>query len=199
MIFQTVSQKEEIFIVNNANNRVFPVKRAGSLDNRFRRLLQVPHKILGPYIKKGMTVLDLGCGPGFFTIDMAQLVGKSGRVIASDLQEGMLQKLKGKIQGTDLEEIIKLHKCEKNKIGVTDNVDFVFAFYVVHEVSNQEELFIELGSMLRPDGRVFIVEPSFRVSKTAFNKTINKARDAGFTSVERPKVLLSKAVVLEKG
>jgi ubiquinone/menaquinone biosynthesis C-methylase UbiE len=185
--------------VNNGNNRVFPVRRAGSLDNRFRRWLQDPYKILGPYIKKGMTVLDLGCGPGFFTIDMAQLVGKSGRVIASDLQEGMLQKLKGKIQGTDLEEIIKLHKCEKNKIGLTDNVDFVFAFYVVHEVSNQEELFIELGSMLRPDGRVFIVEPSFRVSKTAFDKTINKARDAGFTSVKRPKMLLSRAVVLEKG
>jgi hypothetical protein len=60
-------------------NRVCPVERAGSLDNRFRRLLQNPRKILGPYIEEGMTVLDLGCGPGFFSIEIAQMVGKSGR------------------------------------------------------------------------------------------------------------------------
>ena len=47
-------------------------------------------------------MLDVDCGPGFFSIDMLQLGGKSGRVIASDLQEGMLQKLRSKIQGTEL-------------------------------------------------------------------------------------------------
>lgn len=82
--------------------RVCPVEMAGSLDNRIRRWVQDPQKILAPYIAEGMTVLDLGCGPGFFSIDMAQMVGKSGRVIAADLQEGMLQKLRDKIQGTEL-------------------------------------------------------------------------------------------------
>jgi ubiquinone/menaquinone biosynthesis C-methylase UbiE len=70
--------------------------------------LQNPRKILGPYIKEGMTVLDVGCGPGFFSIELAQMVGKSGRVIASDLQEGMLRKLREKIQGTEFEERITL-------------------------------------------------------------------------------------------
>jgi ubiquinone/menaquinone biosynthesis C-methylase UbiE len=98
-------------IVNHGKNRVCPVKRAGSLDNRFRRWLQDPQKILRPYIKEGMTVLDVGCGPGFFTVDMALMVGKSGRVIAADLQAGMLQKLREKIQETELEECIVLHKC----------------------------------------------------------------------------------------
>ncbi|MEN8212415.1 MAG: methyltransferase domain-containing protein, partial [Thermodesulfobacteriota bacterium] len=81
-------------------NRVCPVEKAGSLDNKFRRWFQDPEKILRPYVNKGMTVLDLGCGPGFFSVDMAQMVGKSGRVIASDLQDGMLEKLQSKIQGT---------------------------------------------------------------------------------------------------
>jgi len=45
------------------------------------------------------------------------MVGKSGRVIAADLQEGMLQKLRKKIRGTELEERITLHKCEENKIA----------------------------------------------------------------------------------
>jgi ubiquinone/menaquinone biosynthesis C-methylase UbiE len=127
--------------VSDRNNRVCPVERAGSLDNRIRRWLQDPQKILRPYIEEGMTVLDLGCGPGFFSIDIAQMVGKSGRVIASDLQEGMLQKLRDKIQETELEERIILHKCEENKIGLSEDVDLILAFYMVHEIPTQEEFF----------------------------------------------------------
>jgi len=99
-------------------NRVCPVTLARFLDNRIRRWLQDPRKILRPYIKEGMTVLDVGCGPGFFSIELARMVGKSGRVIASDLQEGMLRKLRDKIRGTELEERITLHRCEKNKLGL---------------------------------------------------------------------------------
>ncbi len=145
-----------------------------------------------------MTVLDIGCGPGLFTVDMAQMVGKSGRVIAADLQDGMLERLRDKIHRTELEERITLHKCPESRIGVSDNVDFALAFYMVHEVPNQEELFDEVGSILRPDGLVLIVEPPFHVSKRAFEETIGKARDAGLTPVERPRVFLSKAILLKK-
>jgi ubiquinone/menaquinone biosynthesis C-methylase UbiE len=184
---------------NDRNNRVCPVEKAGILDHRIRRWLQDPRKILRPYIDEGMTVLDIGCGPGFFSIDMAQMVGRSGRVIASDLQEGMLQKLKDKIRGTELEERITLHKCEEGKIGVSVNVDFVLAFYMVHEVPNPKTFFEEINSILKPNGQVLIVEPPFRVSKKAFEETIRKAQDAGLKPVEGPKVLLSKTVILEKG
>jgi len=185
--------------VNNRNSRVCPVERAGSLDNRIRRWIQNPRKILKPYVKEGMTVLDIGCGPGFFSIDMAQMVGKSGRVIAADLQEGMLQKLRDKIQGTELGERITLHKSKKNIIGVSEKVDFVLSFYVVHELPNQKEFLEELKSILKPKGQALIVEPPFRVSKTAFEETIRKARDAGFTLAEGPKVFLSKTAILKKG
>ena len=146
-----------------------------------------------------MTVLDLGCGPGFFSIDMARMVGKSGRVIAADLQEGMLLKLRDKIQGTELGERITLHKCEENKIGLSENVDFALAFYVVHEIPNKGEFFKELESILQPSGQVLVVEPPFHVPKSAFVETIGKARNAGFKPVEGPKVLFSKTVILKKG
>ncbi|MBT8386627.1 MAG: class I SAM-dependent methyltransferase [Ignavibacteria bacterium] len=180
------------------NNRVCPVEKADSLDTRMRRWLQNPRRILNPYINEGMTVLDFGCGPGFFSIDMAQMVGKTGQVIASDLQEGMLQKLKQKIKGTELENCITLHTCEEDKIGFTDKVDFVLAFYVVHEIPDQEKLFTEFISILKPSGRLLIVEPPFHVSKKAFEETIRKAKAAGFTEVKRPKVLFNKAIVLKK-
>ena len=181
------------------SRRVCPVERAGSLDNRIRRWLQNPKKILKKYINEGMTVLDVGCGPGFFSIDMAHMVGKSGRVIASDLQEGMLQKLRDKLQGTELEERIILHKSEENKIGVVEQVDFILLFYMVHEVPNKEAFFKEIGTILKPNGQVLIVEPPFHVSKSAFEETVRKAREIGFIDVEGPKVLLSKSVILKKG
>jgi len=196
---QAVRLRKEKDMQNDGKNRVCPVEIAGSLDNRVRRWIQDPRKILRPHVVAGMTVLDLGCGPGFFSVDIAQMVGKSGRVIAADLQEGMLRKLRDKIHGTELEERITLHKCEENHIGLSEDVDFILAFYMVHEVPNQVELFNEMKSIIKQNGRVFIVEPPFHVSKTAFEETIRRARDAGFTPVERPKVFLSKTLILKKG
>jgi ubiquinone/menaquinone biosynthesis C-methylase UbiE len=196
---EAVRLRKENDMLTDGKNRVCPVEIAGSLDNRIRRWLQDPRKILRPYIGEGMTVLDLGCGPGFFSVDIAQMVGKSGRVIAADLQEGMLRKIRDKIQGTELEERITLHKCVKNKIGLSENVDFILAFYMVHEVPDQGGLFHEMKSIIKQNGRVFIVEPPFHVSKTAFEETIRRVRDAGFTPVERPKVFLGRTVILKKG
>ena len=185
--------------MSNRHKRVCSVGIAGHLDNRLRRWVQNPEKILRPYIEEGMIVLDVGCGPGFFSVDMAKMVGKSGRVIAADLQEGMLQKLRKKIQGTELEKRVTLHKCDENKIGLSERVDFVLLFYMVHEVPDVEGLFSEIETILKPKGLVFIVEPPLHVSKKAFENTVQKANDAGLSVVERPNVFFGKAVVLKKG
>jgi ubiquinone/menaquinone biosynthesis C-methylase UbiE len=178
------------------NKRVCPVEMAGGLDNPIRILLQNPQRILKPYISKGMTVLDLGCGPGFFSIEIAKMLIDSGKVIAADLQEGMLEKVNKKIKGTELERRITIHKCEDNKIGITENVDFVLAFYVIHEVPNQDKLFGELKSILKPDGKIYIIEPKFHVSKKSFEDMVNRIKNIGFEILDRPKVFLSRAVLL---
>ncbi|MFZ1983016.1 MAG: class I SAM-dependent methyltransferase [Desulfatitalea sp.] len=182
--------------MNAGRDHVCPVGLSGSLDNKIRKWLQNPRKILGPYIDMGMTVLDLGCGPGFFSVEMAHLVGESGRVIASDLQAGMLQKLRTKIEGTELENRITLHQCQKDKIGVSAKVDFVLAFYMVHEVRNKEAFFKEIASILKPDGQVLLVEPPLHVSKAAFAETIRTAQGVGLTPTDRPNIRFSKTAVL---
>ena len=179
--------------------RTCPVELAGGLDNRIRRWLQNPRRILGAYVKEGMTVLDVGCGPGFFSVELAGMVGKTGRVIAADLQEGMLGKLKEKIRGTEIAERIHLHKCAADKIGVAEGVDFVLSFYMVHEVPNQEEFFKEIYSILKPNGQYLVVEPKlFHVSKKSFAETVTKAEVAGFKPVAHPRVLLSRSIVFKK-
>ena len=180
-------------------NRVCPVERAGGLDNSIRKFLQNPRRILRDYVKEGMTVLDVGCGPGVFTVEMANMVGDSGKVIAADLQEGMLQKLANKIKGTGLEKRIKLHKCESDKIGISDSVDFVLAFYMIHEVPDHGGFFEEIRGLLKPDGRLLVVEPKFHVSKIAFAEMIRLTEKLGFKVIEMPGVFFSRTVTLGIG
>lgn len=178
--------------------RVCPVEMSGSLDNRVRRWFQNPQKILQPYIEEGMAVLEIGCGPGFFTLDMARMVGQSGRVIAVDMQEGMLEKLKSKIAGTDLERRIEPHKCEVDRIGISETVDFILLFYVAHEIPDKSGLFRELYPLLCGDGQILIVEPPFHVSKAAFEQMLKQAEEAGFVHAKSPKMLLHKTAILQK-
>jgi ubiquinone/menaquinone biosynthesis C-methylase UbiE len=179
------------------DKRICPVERAGGLDNSIRRLLQNPAKILEPYIHEGMTVLDLGCGPGFFSTDIAKMLKDSGKVIAADLQEGMLEMVARKIKGTALEKRIEIHKCQENTIGVTEPVDFVLVFYMIHEVPDQVSLLRELKTILKPAGKIFIIEPKFHVSKISFEEMISKTKDIGFEIIERPRVFISRTVLLK--
>jgi ubiquinone/menaquinone biosynthesis C-methylase UbiE len=161
---------------------ICPVEYAGSLDTSIRKLVHKPHRILEAHVSNGMTVLDLGCGPGFFTIEMAKLVGETGRVIAADLQQGMLDKVAGKIRGTDLEQRIELHKCQDDKIGISKKVDFVLAFWMVHEVPDQQRLFEELKSVMNPGGRIWIIEPKIHVTEKSFKMMISRLESAGLKS-----------------
>ncbi len=183
-------------MATNTDERICPVERAGSLDNSIRKLLQNPRKLLRPYIREGNTVLDLGCGPGFFSVEIAHMLSGSGKVIAADLQEGMLDKVRKKINGTQLERSIVPHACRADAIGVTESVDFVLAFYMIHEVPDHDALFRELNTIVKPDGRIFIVEPKFHVSQSSFAAMLAVAQRAGFVLEAAPKVFFSRAVLL---
>jgi ubiquinone/menaquinone biosynthesis C-methylase UbiE len=180
------------------NNKVCPVIISGGLDNLFRRILQNPEKILKQYIKSGMTVLDFGCGPGFFTIEIAKLLMGDGKVIAADLQSGMLDKIKRKIKGIDLEEIIVLHKCEQDNIGINEKIDFILLFWMLHEVSDSMSLINEFVELLNDNGRILIVEPKIHVPKKAFNEMVEEIREGKIKTEEGPKIFFSRTIVLKK-
>jgi ubiquinone/menaquinone biosynthesis C-methylase UbiE len=126
------------------------------------------------------------------------MVGKDGKVYSVDLQEGMLQKLRNKIQGTQLEERIKLIKSEQGEIKVPEKVDFILAFYMVHEVPDKDRFFEALKNILDEKGQFLIVEPKlFHVSLQEFNLTLQKAEKAGFKTTQGSKLPFSFSAVLE--
>ena len=185
--------------MNFRKNRVCPVGRSWSLDNRVRRWFYDPRRILGSTLKEGMTVLDFGCGPGFFTLDIARMVGPSGRVIAADLQAEMLEKLKGKIEGSGLGERITVHQCREDGIGLPGPIDFALVFYALHELPDQRSFLKEIRELLVSKGQMLVVEPPLHVSKAEFEAVLRTAQDAGFSVAERPRVFLSKAALLRRG
>ena len=181
---------------NNKDSYVCPAELSGFLDTVFRRLFQNPEKILKPYIKKDMVVLDIGCGPGFFTIEISKLLKKSGKVIAADLQEEMLLKLKDKINREKLNNI-KLHKTEKSSINLNEKVDFILVFFMLHEVPNQKTFLEELKGLLNKDGKILISEPKFHVKKEDFEKSTKIMKDSGFKIIEEPKIFFSRSVLVD--
>jgi adhesin HecA-like repeat protein len=98
---------------NFSSSPLHSIEQANLLDSRFRLLFHNPRKLLKKYVRPGMTVLDLGCGTGYFTLEAARLLNNNGKVIAADVQQGMLDILKQKLKNSELGGVIEITNVKK--------------------------------------------------------------------------------------
>jgi len=171
------------------------------LASPLRRLRQDPHRILSPHVRAGMTVLEPGPGMGFFTLELARLVGAAGRVITVDVQPKMLKVLGRRARKAGLQDRIVLRQAEENRMGVDDihgQVDFVLAFAVVHELPDAAGFFGEMFGALKPDGRMLLSEPSGHVNAKEWQETLRQALASGFQEVQNLDIRRSRSVLLMK-
>ena len=178
--------------------QICPWWLAYTFDNRLRYFFHNPEKMLGSYVSKGMTVLDVGCGMGFFSIGLAKLVGDKGCVIAADVQPKMLEAMQKRSEKNGLSSIIRLHKSEPNRLGVDTPVDFILAFWMVHEVPNSKLFFHQIRACLKSNGRILIVEPKLHVSSKRFQETVALAQESGLNFCETPSIKFSRSVIFKK-
>ena len=178
--------------------RLCPWQCVCHFDNFLRPLIHDPRKLFGPYVQCGMTVLDVGCGGGFVSLALARMVGEEGLVISADVQPEMLEMVRERAMRAGLFHKIRTHRCEPSRIGVREALDFVVAFYMVHEVPESRAFLKEVYARLKPGGRLFIAEPKVHVSYNHFMHTVQEAQQVGFIVLETPHVCLSRAVVLTK-
>jgi ubiquinone/menaquinone biosynthesis C-methylase UbiE len=177
---------------------VCPAWFAWAINNPLRRWLHKPEEILGRLIAPGFTVVELGCGSGPFTTTLAQMVGSSGRVIAADVQPAMLARVQRRVVQAGVRDRVELHVCGREHIGLSAQVDFVLAFWMVHEVPNAAALFAELHEALNPDGKLLLAEPKLHVGRGDFEKEVDAALEAKLKLLGRPTVRLSYAALLAK-
>ncbi|MGO8759982.1 MAG: class I SAM-dependent methyltransferase [Terracidiphilus sp.] len=160
-----------------------------------------PEKLLAPYVRSGMTVLEPGPGMGFFTLPMARTVGPSGRIVAVDIQPQMLKALGRRAKKAGLAGRIETRLAKPEGMGVEHSagaVDFVLAFAVVHEMPSVEKFFSEAAAALKPSGILFLAEPSGHVNREIFQIELDAARKAGLEAIGEPVVRRSHAAVLRK-
>ncbi len=177
---------------------VCPWWLAYTFDNPFRKFLHRPDDLFGRYIKPGMTVLDIGCGMGYFSLGLARLVGATGKVIALDLQQKMLEITLKRAQKAGFTDQIIPQKCSAVGLGIDQKVDFALAFWMVHETPEQARFYREVFSLLQEGGRLFVAEPVMHVSQLSFAESIKDAEGAGFSCERRPSVRLSRAALFLK-
>jgi len=167
-----------------------------------RWLSQDPREILQPYVREGMTVFEPGPGMGFFTLDLARLVGNSGRVIAVDVQPKMIEGLKRRAAKAGLQDRIDARVAAPDSMGVSDlagRVDFTLAFAMVHEVPSAGRFFTEVSQASRPGATLLLAEPPGHVTAQEFEVELQEAAKAGFTALERPSIRRSHTALLIKG
>ncbi|MFC1642239.1 class I SAM-dependent methyltransferase [Myxococcota bacterium] len=181
------------------NQHVCPWWLGYLLASPLRRLYQSPRAILDPWVSEGMTVLEPGPGMGFFTLELAGLVGPNGRVIAVDLQAKMLESLVRRAKRAGLQDRIQVRQARGESLGIDDlegTVDFVLAFAVVHELPNAAAFFAEAHRALKPDGKLLVAEPKHHVSEAALAETVTFAEKAGFVREATPAIRRSRSVLL---
>ena len=184
---------------NHRGPHVCPWYMAYLFDNPLRPLIHDPEKILGHYVKPGMTVLDIGCGMGFFSLGMAEMVGPEGKVISLDVQDRMLEILGKRARRRGLSECIDSRLVKEGPFPVEKPVNFALCFWMVHEVPDQAHFFRELNRVLNPGANALIAEPGMHhVTPGDLEETVRIASEEGFSVTERPKIRMSHAVVLEK-
>ena len=179
-------------------DHVCPWWLAYTFDNPLRRLIHNPEKMLGKFINEGDTVVDIGCGMGYFSIGMAKMVGAKGRVISVDLQEKMLERVQFRAQQKGLLSRITLHKCSSDKLGVNEQADFALGFWMVHEVRNKDAFFNEIVTFLKPGARFLLVEPKIHVKEPYFRKITDIAIKVGLNQCSEEKIGLSRAMLFVK-
>lgn len=166
-----------------------------------RRLTQDPQRLLCPYVKTAMTVLEIGPGMGFFSIPLAKMVGPQGRIIAVDVQKPMLDNLQKRAKKAGVADRIECRLVAPDSIKTQDlagTVDFALAFAVVHEVPDQKRLVEEIYQALKPGGVLFMADPKSHFAKEAFEKVVALAQSLGFARAAAPEVRGRHTAVLKK-
>ncbi len=171
------------------------------LASPLRKLIQNPYSILKPHIKKGMTVLDVGCAMGFFSLPMAEIVKPEGKVICVDIQDRMINVLEKKLKKAGLINFVETEICSQSSLNINkfnETFDFALAYAVLHETSDQSHFLFEISQALKPGGKLLLAEPKGHVSVACFERSFSLANTRDFKITGQPKIFLSHAVLLEK-
>lgn len=109
-------------------------------------------------VGEGKAVADLGCGPGFFTLPLAELVGKTGKVFAVDVQQEMVDDLRARLAQQNITNVAVRRSTELDPAIPQRSVDLALLAFVLHEIDQRSSFLLAAKRLLREDGRIAVLE-----------------------------------------
>jgi ubiquinone/menaquinone biosynthesis C-methylase UbiE len=106
----------------------------------------------------GKAMADLGCGPGFFTLPAAELVGPTGKVFAVDVQQEMVDDLRSRLAQQGITNVVVRRSSELEPSIPQRSVDVALLAFVLHEIDQRSSFLLAAKRLLRDDGRVAVLE-----------------------------------------
>ena len=153
------------------------------VDNPLRRW-DVRHALDRAGLATGETVLELGPGPGAFTVDAARRVGPEGRVIAVDLQPEMIAQVNTRVRAAGVTNV-QTHVANAYELPIEDNtVDRAFLITVLPEIPDPARALREICRVLKPGGIVSMTEEFLDPDYPRRATTVAWAKAAGFVMAE---------------
>ncbi|HEX2923184.1 MAG TPA: methyltransferase domain-containing protein [Chloroflexota bacterium] len=151
------------------------------LNSPLRKAMQPPVEVVERSgIEPGMNVLELGCGPGTFTVDAARRIGDTGRLLAVDIEPKMIEKANQAIWYAGLNNVDIRMADAYNLPAPDESIDVAFMVTVLAEVPDRQKALAEVRRVLKPDGTLSITElftdPDYPRQQTV----VRWCRDAGF-------------------
>jgi ubiquinone/menaquinone biosynthesis C-methylase UbiE len=143
-------------------------------------------------LKSGDTVCDMGCGNGYYTLKMAKLVGKTGRILAVDIQPEMLHLLELRSKEYGVGNVEPVQGTVADPKLPDAEVDLILLVDVYHEFSYPEQMLRAMRKALKPHGRLALVEfrledPSVPIKlehKMSKEQIMKEIPSSGFKLVE---------------
>ncbi|MBD3167079.1 methyltransferase domain-containing protein [bacterium] len=180
-------------------NHMIPPEMAKGLLHPLRFLVERPKKQLARVVRPGDTVVELGCGSGYFTRYLSHMVGAQGRVIAVDVQPDMLSVARAYINGKAGPGRIDYHLSANGTLGLElSNADTVVLIHTLHEAAGTETFLAETVALLRSSGRLLFMEPKIEVPPDLFAWEIKLLEEAGLTKESTFTSLFGRGAVFGK-
>ena len=158
------------------------------LDSNIRRAMQPPAALIRRSgIQPGMRVLEIGCGSGAYTLEIARAVGATGKVVALDIQPGMLEQLKNKLtrsENTDIRNVEPLLASAYQLPFQNGSFDAAFMITVLQEIPDKWRALAEVRRILRPGGIVAVTEWLFDPDYPLKQTTLRLLKEAGFENID---------------
>lgn len=177
--------------------RPLPAQMAGILLQEGRELLEHPDQIVDRMqLRDGDIVADVGCGPGYYSLRLAERIAPSGVVFAVDIQQGMLDRLEDRMTTAGIRNVYPILGDFTDPYLPKGKVDWILLVDAYHEFGEPEAMLEKMLASLAPGGRVALLEyraeqdpatlgfPIPRDHKMTIDEVMGEWESGGFELIE---------------